>query len=120
MSSSVSFPHCSLTLPVNCFQLPCTRSQFIVVLPWWRSPLVVESRSERTRHYLLTGCCVGAELLPVVPLRSPARQRPSATTPSLLRVLSSCILLVEISPGSVSCTGNGEERGASKGRSERC
>src|SRR5215213_6661605 len=29
MSSSVSLPHCSLTLPVSCFQLPSTRSQFI-------------------------------------------------------------------------------------------
>ena len=26
------FPHCSLALPVNCFQLPCTRSQLIGAL----------------------------------------------------------------------------------------
>src|SRR5262245_47968962 len=33
MSSFVSLPHCCWTLPLNCFQLPSTRSQFIVVLP---------------------------------------------------------------------------------------
>src|ERR1041384_2950580 len=30
-SSSVSLPHCSLALPLNCFQLPSIRSQFILV-----------------------------------------------------------------------------------------
>src|SRR4026207_1835923 len=33
MSSSVSLPHCSFTLPVSCFQFPSTRSQFSVVAP---------------------------------------------------------------------------------------
>src|SRR3990167_10965247 len=38
--SSVSLPHCSLTLPLTCLQLPSTRSQFIC-----NSPRVIDSGS---------------------------------------------------------------------------
>src|SRR5689334_8905767 len=43
-SSSVSLPHCSWTLPVNCFQLPSMRSQFIPSPPWFfRRPVPAAS-----------------------------------------------------------------------------
>src|SRR5436190_2835312 len=42
MSSSVSLPHCSLTLPFTCFQLPSMRSQFMCI------PFKSNSRTQTT------------------------------------------------------------------------
>src|SRR5438067_2055573 len=42
-SSSVSLPHCSLAFPVNCFQLPSMRSQFMT-----RSCSLLRGRSRPT------------------------------------------------------------------------
>src|SRR5436190_17492294 len=57
-SSSVSLPHCSFALPVNCFQLPWTRSQFIVdlLLLRWVHGLVGRSSAGTARARPVATC----------------------------------------------------------------
>src|SRR4051794_12760321 len=43
-SSSVSLPHFSRILPVNCFQLPSMRSQFMTRAPWVEVPVFLPCR----------------------------------------------------------------------------
>src|SRR5437588_9741360 len=47
-SSSVSLPHCSLTLPENCFQSPLTVSQFMMRL--LLVVLTIRMQSSRVGH----------------------------------------------------------------------
>src|SRR5580765_4008229 len=69
--SSVSLPHCCLTVPLNCFQLPSTRSQFIRVS--FRSGLEHRCRPERRpgRLHALGPACPSMTFT-----RSPSRNLP--------------------------------------------
>src|SRR5215475_2448272 len=51
ISSSVSLPHRSFTLPLNCFQLPSTRFQSIAVTPFsWMTVNGWDKRMFRARQ----------------------------------------------------------------------
>src|SRR5262249_56253573 len=68
-------------------------NSFLVSIGW------PEDRGERhaVSHYLLTGCCVGAELFPVVPLRSPIHCHSGAAFRLSLVALRETVVLLLLS-----------------------